>query len=129
MKAQKKNVLLRNWWKVPVDKDPDYERKRQKELENFCYYLIRIDPDKKDFNDYEEFGRASAYITESIKKQTGKSTKNSLINDLSKRLLGLEFKSNHSLKSKCLKWIVKKMLPKYKKGVIKNMWRKKLVIA
>ena len=111
MKTQKKNVLLRNWWKVPVDKDPDYERKRQKELENFCYYLIRIDADKKDFNDYEEFGRVSAYITESIKKQTEKSTKNSLINDLSKRLLGLEFKSNHSIKSKCLKWIVKTILP------------------
>ena len=35
--------------------------------------------------------------------QTENSTKMSLINDLSKRLLGLEFKSNHSKKSKCLK--------------------------
>ena len=32
---------------------------------------------------------------------------------LSKRLLGLEFKSNHSIKSKCLKWIVKIILPNY----------------
>ena len=75
------------------------------------YHLIRINPDKIDFNDYEEFGRVSAYIAESIKKQTGKSTKNSLIDDLSKRLLELEFKSNHSIKSNCLKWIVKKILP------------------
>ena len=69
---------------------------------------------KKGFNDYEEFGRVSAYITESIKKQTEKSTKKSLIDYLSKRLLELEFKSNHSIKSKCLKWIVKKILPDYK---------------
>ena len=40
-----------------------------------------------------------------------KSTKKSLIHDLLKRLLGLEFKSNHSIKSKCLKWIVQKILP------------------
>ena len=32
----------------------------------------------------------------------------SLIDDLWKRLLRLEFKSNHSIKTKCLKWIVKK---------------------
>ena len=56
----------------------------------------------------------STYIAESIKRQTEESTKKLLIVDLSKRLLGLEFKSNHSLKSKCLKWIVKKILPDYK---------------
>ena len=36
-----------------------------------------------DFNDCEEFGRVSAYIAESIKKQT----KKSLINDLLERRL------------------------------------------
>ena len=40
-----------------------------------------------------------------------KSIKKSQINDLSKRLLELEFKSNHLIKSKCLKWIVKKIMP------------------
>ena len=94
-----------------VERDPDYEKKTQKELEKLGYYLFRINPNKPGFDDYEEFGRVSAYIAESIKKQTGKSTKNSLIDDLSKRLLELEFKSNHSIKSKCLKWIVKKILP------------------
>ena len=43
------------------------------------------------------------YIAESIKKETEKSTEMLLIDDLSKRLLELEFKSNHSIKSKCLK--------------------------
>ena len=55
------------------------------------------------FDDYKEFGRVSAYIAESIKKQTKKSTKKWLIDNLSKRLLEIEFKSNHSIKSKCLK--------------------------
>ena len=40
-----------------VDKDPDYERKRQKELERLGYHLFRINPNKIDFNDYEEFRR------------------------------------------------------------------------
>ena len=94
-----------------VDRDLDYEKKRQKELEKLGYYLIRINPDKPGFNDYEEFGRVSAYIAKSIKKQTRKS----LIDDLSKRLLGLEFKLNRSIKSKCLKQIVKNVSPNYKK--------------
>ena len=34
-----------------------------------------------------------------------------MIDDLSKRLLGLEFKSDHSIKSMCLKWVVEKILP------------------
>ena len=60
-----------------VDRDPDYEKKRQKQLENLGYHLIRINLDKIDFNDYEEFSRVSAYIIESTKKLTKKSTKNS----------------------------------------------------
>ena len=53
-----------------VDRDPDYVIKRQKELEKLRYHLIRINPDKIDFNDCEEFGRVDAYIAGSIKKQT-----------------------------------------------------------
>ena len=51
-----------------VDRDPDYEKKRQKDLEKLDYHLIRINPDKMDFNDYEEFGRVSAYIIKSKPK-------------------------------------------------------------
>ena len=43
-----------------------------------------------------------------------KSTKKSLSDHLLKRLLELEVKSNYSIKSKCLKWIVKNILPNYK---------------
>ena len=77
-----------------VDRDPDYEKKRWKEIKKFGYYLIRINPDKPGLDDYEKCGRASNYIAESIKKQT----KKSLIDELSNRLLQLEFKSNHSIK-------------------------------
>ena len=90
-----------------ADRDSDYERRRQKQLEKLGYHFIRISPDKIDFSDFEESGRVSTYIIKSTKYQTEKP----LIDDLSKRLLGLEFKSNHSIKSKCLKWIVKKILP------------------
>ena len=50
-------------------------------------------------------------LIKNIHSHIKKSTKKSLIDDLSKRLLELEFKSNHSIKSKCLKLIVKKLLP------------------
>ena len=94
-----------------VDRDLDYETKRQKELEKLDYHLITINPDKPGFNDYKEFGRVSAYIAESIKKQTEQSTKKSLIDDLSKQLLELKFEKYNLIKSKCLKWLVKKVLP------------------
>ena len=42
-----------------ADRDSDYEERRQKELEKLGYQFIRINPDKIDFNDYEEFGRVS----------------------------------------------------------------------
>ena len=96
-------------------RDPEYEKRRKRELEKFGYYFIRINPDKKGFNDYEKFGRVQKYIAESIKKQTEKSPKKPLIDGLSKRLLELEFKSNQSINSNCLKWIVKKILPILKK--------------
>ena len=38
-------------------------------------------------------------------------TKKSTINKISGRLLSLKFKSNNSIKTKLLKWIVKKILP------------------
>ena len=65
--------------------------------------FIRINPDEESFNIFKEINKIHRHIK--------KSTKKSLIDDLSKRLLELEFKSNHSIKSKCLKWIVKKILP------------------
>ena len=90
----KTHFSSRNGWKGHLDRDLDYERKRRKDLEKVGYYFIRTNPNKPSFDDYEEFGKVSAYIAESIKKETQKSTKKLVIDDLSKRLLELEFKSN-----------------------------------
>ena len=43
-----------------------------------------------------------------MKKFTKKSTKKSLIEELSNKLLRLEFKSNNSIKTNSLKYVVKK---------------------
>ena len=96
------------------ERPPNYEKERQEDLEKVGYYFIRINPDKPGFDDYEEFGRVISYIAKSIKKQNEELTKKSVIDDLSKRLLELEFEKKHPIKSKSLKWIVKKILPDYK---------------
>ena len=75
-------------------------------IETHGITIIRTNPDAADF----DMNR----LINQIYTQIIKSTKKSLIDDLSKRLLELEFKSNHSIKSKCLKWIVKSILPNYK---------------
>ena len=49
-----------------------------------------------------------------IHRQIKRQTKKLLIDDLSKRLLGLEFKLNYSIKSMCLKYTVKKYYLQYK---------------
>ena len=62
--------------------------------------------DKENFNIFKELNKINRYIK--------KLTKETLDDDLSKRLLALEFKSKHSVKSKCLKWIVKKYYLQHK---------------
>ena len=74
-----------------------------------------MDPDAADFDMNRLINQIYKLIAESIKKQTRVSTKKSLIDDIPKRLLELEFKSNYSIKSKCLKWVVKNILPNYQK--------------
>ena len=54
------------------ERPSSYKKERREDLENVGYSFIRIKPDKPSFHDYEEFGRVSAYIAESIKKQTEK---------------------------------------------------------
>ena len=79
-----------------ADRNLSDEIERQKALEKEldCVF-IRINPDEENFNIFKEINKIHRHIK--------KSTKKSLIDDLSKRLLELEFKSNHSIKSKYLK--------------------------
>ena len=84
-------------------------------IESHGITIIRTNPDDPDFDMNKLINQTYMQILKSTKKQTKVSTKKSLIEDISKRLLELEFKSNHSVKSQCLKWIVKNILPNYQK--------------
>ena len=80
-------------------------------IENHGVTLIRTNPDDPNFDIKSLIVQICICIKEAIKKQT----KKPLIDDLSKRLLELEFKQHNALRSKCLKWVVKNILPNYKK--------------
>ena len=60
-----------------------------------------------DYDEYVKLGEINNDISESNKKPTRKSSKGNLL----KRQLELGFKWNHSIKSKYLLLIVKKILP------------------
>ena len=79
----------------------EIERQKALEKELNCVF-IRINPDEKDFNIFKPINEIYRHIKKSSKK--------SLIDKISKILLELEFKSELSIKSKCLKWVVKKIL-------------------
>ena len=71
----------------------EIERWKTLERELNCVF-IRINPDKKDFNILKAINE--------IYRLLKKSSKKSLMDKIS-RVLELEFKSDHSIKSKCLK--------------------------
>ena len=91
-----------------INRNIDYELQRQRAIEKElgCVF-IRINPDEKDFNIFKEINKIHRHIK--------KSTKKFLIDKISKRMLKLEFKSNHSVITKALKIVVKNVLPDYKK--------------
>ena len=93
-----------------------YEKSRQLMVESHRITIIRTNPDAAEFYMNWLINQIHKHIIELTKKQT----KKSLIDDLSKRLLELESKSNYSIKSKCLKWVVKNILPKYKERKTQN---------
>ena len=94
------------------DRDIDYEIRIQKTIEKeISCGFIRINPAKENFNIFAEIGKIKNYITKSTKKLTEESTKKSLIDELSNNLLRLDFKSNNSIKTNCLKYVVKHIFP------------------
>ena len=75
-----------------ADRNLSNETERQKALEKELDCLvIKINPDGKNFNIFKEINKIHRHIK--------KLTKKLLIDDLSKRLLELELKSNHSIKN------------------------------
>ena len=115
-----------------ADRDPVKKNKRQTEITKYldCKF-IGINPDKKDFSAYDGLGEIHKFFDEfkrreikNLKKENEelrkeneelKKDKESLIDKTSKRLLELKLEKHNSIKSKCLQWIVKKILPDYKK--------------
>ena len=90
------------------DRNIDYEIKRQKAIKvKLGCKLIRIDPDKKDFDVYNDINEISNII------DTSNNRLKALIGKISRSLLVLQFKSNNMIKSKALKHIAKKILPNY----------------
>ena len=55
--------------KVHNERPLNYEKKRQEDLEKVGYYFSRTNSDKPGFDDYDQFGRVSSYIAESMKKK------------------------------------------------------------
>ena len=84
-------------------------------IESHRITIIRTNPDAADFDMNRLITQIYKHIIESPKNETKIPTKKSQIDDLSKRLLELDFKKHNTIKSKCLKWIVKNILPNYKK--------------
>ena len=62
-----------------------------------------------------EINKIYRHINQVTIQQTEQQTKESVIENLSNELLKLEFKKSNSIKSKCVRWIVKNILPGYKK--------------
>ena len=90
------------------DGNIDYEIQRHRALEReLNFVFIRINPDAVDFNIFREINKIHRHIKKSSKK--------SLIDKISKRLLEIKTVENHSIKSKCLKWFVEKILPTLRK--------------
>ena len=78
----------------------------QKAIQRLDCEFIWIDLDKEDFDSF----RAINEIFRHIKQLTT----NTLINKISRRLLGLDFKPENIIRSKVMKFIVTKILPDYK---------------
>ena len=86
------------------DRNIDYEIQRQRAIEKqLRSVFIRINPDEENFNIFRAINKIHRHIK--------KSTKKSLIDKISKSLLKLEFKSNHSMIAKALNIVVRKVLP------------------
>ena len=74
------------------DRNIDYEKKRQRELEREldCVF-IRINPDAADLNIFKEINKIHRHINQLTEEQIKQQTKESFIDNLSKILLELEF--------------------------------------
>ena len=76
---------------------------KDKEHQKLNCVSLRINPDAADFNICKAISKIHRHINQSTILQTQQKIKKSLIDNLSKGLLELEFKQNNQIKTKCLK--------------------------
>ena len=82
------------------DRDISRKIERQKALEKeLSCKFIRINPDKENLNIFKAQNEIFRYIKESNKESTKELSKKSLIDELSYKLLKLEFEKNKSIKT------------------------------
>ena len=91
------------------DRDFKTEIERQQKIgkELNCKF-VRIDPSRENFSTFNELCNIKNYTDKFVKK----SSKIKTIDYISDVLPNLEFKENNTIKTKLLKWIVKRILPK-----------------
>ena len=99
--------------KALIDTYIDYEWKTQKAIEQNIGEFFRIDLNKEYIDIFKVINEIFRHIKPLPNQQTKQSTKKTLIGNISMRLLGLKFKSDNTLKSKAMKYIVKNILPTY----------------
>ena len=94
------------------DRDISREIERQKALQKeLSCKFIRINPDIENSNIFKAQNEIFRHIKESNKESAKELTRKSLVDELSNKLLRLEFEKNNSIKTKCIKHLVEKILP------------------
>ena len=100
---------------VHKDRNIDNEINKKAIWKELGCKFISINPDGENVDMNVEIDKIYNQIIEWTKKlteeSTKESTKRSLIDKISQRLSELEFKSDRPIKSKCSKYVVKKILP------------------
>ena len=92
-----------------MDRSKAEEKERQKTIEKETgFTIIRINPDKEDFDDFVEISRIQNYIAESTRKIDKKSTKN----DVKELLKAASKFKNNDIISKFTRTFAKYLLPR-----------------
>ena len=88
------------------------DKKKKKIEKETGFTIIRINPDKEDFDDFAEIGRIQNYIAISTRKIARKSA----INDVKRLLKALSEFKNNDIISKFARNFVKHLLPTLQRG-------------
>ena len=105
---QKHKLAKEIYEKGHMQRKKTKEEERKNKLKEYLRWeFIRINLDKKHFNVSVEIGKIYNQINESNKRLTKEASKKFLIENLSKRLLELEFEENNLINAKALNYVIK----------------------